>query len=284
MHHAENPAFQFALRLLRPAIQVFIRFGVAQDILIPAIRWLYMDIGRNTPEFWHEGKSPDSRVATVTGLTRRWLSEVKDFENVESLVNVTAKGNRASRVLAGWIQDSRFTHSGKPKVLPWRASKGTSFHQLVKEYSNDVPPPTIADELVRNGCIERRSDNTVKVLREAFIPQDDVAALLDVEATCVADFLRTVEYNLNPNNETKRYQREAFDAHIPIERKPELDQELRKMLERHTLETNALITSHADREPAQNRTYCRVGAGQYYFDNPQNLVGGSDESSGRRLT
>ncbi len=278
INHAENPAFRFALRVLRPAIQVFIRFGVTHDILTPAVRWLYMDICRNTPEFWHRGKTNDSRVATVTGLTRRWLAEVKDFEDVESLVNGTAKGNRASRVLAGWMQDPRFTHNGKPMVLPWRASKGPSFYQLVREYSNDVPLQTIADELIHNGCIERRSDNTLKVLREAFVPGDNIADLLDVEGICVSDFLRTIEYNLNPNNETKYYQREAFDAYIPIERKLELDQELHKMLERHTNELNTLITSHADRKPARNRTYCRVGVGQYYFDNPQNSVGGSHET------
>ena len=268
-NHAENPAFRFALRVLRPSIQVFLRFGVTHDILNCAIRWLYMDNCREYPEFWHRGKTNDSRVATLTGLTRRSLIEFREFGTLDTLVNNTSKGNRASRVLAGWMQDPRFLCNGRPLVLPWRASKGPSFYQLTKEYSGDVPVSTIAEELIRNGSIERRSDDTLKLIREAFVPQNNIVELLDVEGICSFDFLTTIARNLEPEIESERrlFQRECFDDKVPVKYKAALEMKIRERLSACRDEINDLIRDIADRKPRANIKYCRVGVGLYQIDN-----------------
>ncbi|MEE8119160.1 MAG: DUF6502 family protein [Gammaproteobacteria bacterium] len=263
-----GPAVQFALRIMRPLVRIFLRFGVTCDALTAIVRWLYVEVASENREFHLKVKVSKSRVACITGLSRRAVDEIVQSGSPEAMIG-QKKGNRAARVLNGWLNDKRFIDStGKPVSIPLRASRGVSFFQLSKEYSDDVPMRTILDELIAAGSV-KVSDNIVHVISNAFVPApENSEKMLEVTGISLADMATNVEHNLRLDITDRFLQRECYDANIPeVNYGP-----LKKKLVNEGIKFNEkcykLIIDAAEAKPKPRSTYRRVGIGVYYFENP----------------
>lgn len=138
-----------------------------------------------------------SRVAVVTGLTRKDVRRIKDILGSGDPLGNLRLG-AADTILHGWSQDAEFRDSdGLPRVLSIDNGE-ISFHGLVRRFGGDLPPGAILKEMLRVGAVERVDDNRLRLVRDSFSPLrppgervEQMAAALSAEAGSALRFLQT---------------------------------------------------------------------------------------------
>lgn len=171
----------FAETILRPVIRMLLRFGLSYPEFNQISRKLFVDVAMREPEFRipRRRRQYKSRVALLTALSRKEvlrLLEAKRPVDDEEL----QQSNRAARVLDGWLNDPRYLNDrGEPLPLPFKAADGRrSFSQLVAEYSGDIPPRAILDELLATTTCAAYGDDDIRVTRRDYVARAfDVAAM-----------------------------------------------------------------------------------------------------------
>jgi hypothetical protein len=93
---------------------------------------------------------------------------------------------------------------------------------LVREYSGDIYPGIILDELIHVGAVRIREDGLIEALSRRFTSGglDDAS----VEHACIvaADILRTVEHNMKAASGDRLYEDSAISLQLPPEAIPRL--------------------------------------------------------------
>jgi len=120
-------------------------------------------------DFEVEGKVNKSRVAILTGLTRKEVKNVIDRVITEG--DTDKNYSRPERVLAGWFDDPVYTGPyGIPLDLPYADSGKDEpcFVDLVKSYSGDMAPKQMLDELLRSGSVIEL-DGRYKAVRRNYV-------------------------------------------------------------------------------------------------------------------
>ena len=100
------------------------------------------------------GRVNKSRIAILTGLTRKEVKNVIDRTLEVRQADKTY--SRPERVLTGWFSDPVFTGPyGIPLELPYEADEpdGPCFVKLVKQYSGDMAPRQMLNELLVSGSV-----------------------------------------------------------------------------------------------------------------------------------
>lgn len=254
------------VRVLRPLVRLLLRHGVSHRTFTELAKWVYVDVA--TAEFSLETrKQSSSRVAVLTGLTRKEVSRLRE-QSQPVAQSQTEQYNRAARIIGGWLRDPAFrTRAGKPAVLPVHDGDG-SFAALARRYSGDMPVRALLDELLRVGAVELDTRGRVKLLSRGYVPQGDSAAQLAILGTDVALLLDTIDRNLAGADAEPRYQRKVAYDNLPDAALPEfralaardaqaLLERLNAWLAEHDRDTNPGVTG-----PGRNR----AGVGIYYFE------------------
>jgi hypothetical protein len=143
-----------------------------------------------------------------------------------------------------------------------------SFAALVREFSGDIPPRAIADELARVGAIETRPDGAVRLLTRAYIPRGDQAEQIAILGSDVADLIRSIDHNLTCAPGEAYFQRRVSYDNIPQEALPALTKKLARKAQA-CLESldRALAAADRDRSPGvKGSGRVRTGVGIYYFE------------------
>ncbi len=164
-----------------------------------------------------------SRVAVLTGLTRKEASRLMQAEPSVTESQARRRVNRAARVVSAWAVDAVFQDSkGVPVALPFDASEGPTFARLVALHGADVPPRAVLDELMRVGAVIRQEDGLIHLVERAYIPASDEAAKLDILGTDVADLIASIEHNLDPDAAERFFQRKVAYDNLPADYLPAL--------------------------------------------------------------
>ena len=154
-----------ALRLmLKPLVKLFISQGVTHAEFADTAKEVYVEIALR--HFEASGRLNKSRVAILTGLTRKEVKNVIDRALQSG--SQEKKYSRPERVLAGWYSDPNFTGPyGIPLELPYesRAKDEPSLVSLVKTYSGDMAPRQMLNELLRSGSVVEVDDRYKAVSR-----------------------------------------------------------------------------------------------------------------------
>ena len=139
-------------RMLKPLVRLMIAQGVTHAEFAETAKEVYVETALR--HFEEKGKVNRSRVAILTGLTRK---------EVKNVVDRTLEGggpersySRPERVLSGWYSDPAYTGPyGIPIDLPYEAVSdgGKSFVNLVKQYSGDMAPRQMLNELLQSGSV-----------------------------------------------------------------------------------------------------------------------------------
>jgi hypothetical protein len=156
---------------------------------------------------------------------------------------------------------------GRPADLPMDGP-ARSFAALVREFSGDIPPRAIADELARVGAIETLKDGKMRLLTHAYIPRGDQADKLAILGTDVADLIRTIDHNMTSEPGEARFQRRVSYDNIPQELLPTLKKRLSSRAQ-SCLEALDKVLAAADRDRSpgvKGSGRARVGVGIYYFE------------------
>lgn len=254
-----------AFRLLfRPVARILLRDGINWKELAAVAKSTYVQVA--TDSFGIRGRPTNvSRVAILTGLTRREVSRLRDESEQGGAGNFT-RMNRATRVLSGWHQDHDFTDArGGPLPLPL-AGNGPSFETLCARYAPDVPATTMLKELRHVGAVEEDAGGLLVARTRYYMP-----ALMDPEqilrsGSVLADIGNTVDYNLRRDEgEPSRFERRASNPRIPARAIPEfrefIEREGQAFLER----VDAWLSQHEQAEDG-DVPVVRLGLGAYWIE------------------
>ena len=185
-------------KLLQPLVRILIRQGISYSELSEILKNVFVEVADR--DFSLPGRrTSQSRIAIITGLTRKEVSRQKNILDSGEALNVVSNHNRVTRVLVGWHTDPEFTGPyGMPLELPFDSpgSDGPSFVDLVRRHSGDMAPRAMLDELLRVGAVEALSSGSFKVLTRAYLPEHLRPDALERFGTVVRDFLRTLEHNM----------------------------------------------------------------------------------------
>lgn len=252
--------------ILKPLIKVLMRNEFTHSELTELVRQTYVDVA------YSEFSLPDqkmtySRAAVLTGLSRKEVVRLKkNLDNEQSLAKQTP--NRAMRVVNGWLSDEEFLdEDGNPKELALKGEE-SSFNSLVAKFSGDITYGAVLDELNRIGVTEQLSENSVRLVRHGYVPQQDELEKVGIMSVCVSDLFGTAVHNLDVDNGDIRFQRQlvytgieesvASKFHeIGTEKAIALLDTLNKFLAKSQRESGRSSAS-----PGK-----RVGLGIYYFEN-----------------
>jgi hypothetical protein len=138
-----------------------------------------------------------SRLSTTTGINRRevarLLGVLRDAHAAEQL----PQRSLASEVFAHWMSDAHYLdRQGMPRVLK-RQGRVPSFETLAHAITRDVHPRSLLDELVRLKLAQHHlEDDTVELVRDAFVPRGDRVRMLQYLGHNVGDHLNGAVANV----------------------------------------------------------------------------------------
>jgi hypothetical protein len=265
----ESALLQAAQRILRPIVRQLLRHGVTFTTFANLAKRVYFQVAAD--EFaLPDRKQSDSRIALITGLTRRDVAALRATTAGAEAPPLDA--NVATRLINRWVTDPAYlTEAGAPKPLPLEARRagGPSFVQLVREVGGDIPPRALLDELARVRCVELQATRTVRLLQRAYIPAGDSPERIEMMGEDVGEFAAVIAHNLeNPPHEAYLQQKVVYD-NIGDDALAKLRAELRRMGETFLRRVNKVVAAEdRDRNPkAPGGQRKRVALGVYYAEN-----------------
>lgn len=202
-------------RLLRPLIRILLHNGTSFDAFSDLAKHVYVEVGMH--EFGIPGKKQTiSRVSILSGLSRKEVQRIMG-QHDSAEADARARYNRAARVIAGWVRDRDFTDvAGNPLALTQEDGK-TSFSELVKRHSGDVPARAVLDELLRVGVVEHLEDGRIRLLSRAYIPRTSDLDKLEILGADVSDLIYTIDHNLQHGAADPFFQRKVMYDNLPAE-------------------------------------------------------------------
>jgi len=129
-----------------------------------------------------------SRLSTATGINRREVARLLVVLRDAQAVQQLPRRSLASEVFAHWVSDPRYRdRRGAPRVLK-RQGRAPSFESLAQTITRDVHPRSLLDELLRlKLAVHDRESDTVKLVRDAFVPRGDRVRMLQFLGHNVGD-------------------------------------------------------------------------------------------------
>lgn len=259
--------WNFAVRTLQPLVRILLRFGFSCDEMTQLIRKIAVDTALEKDEFKTMGKTGTSQAAVTTGLSRKEVKKLRELDDMRELMDAR-QGNRATRVLDGWMNDLRFRDEEDQPIhcLPLRSSKGVSFYQLVREYGGDIPPRAILNALLDHGAV-KESRNHVELLSGYYVPETGSHEFEDNIGVMAKNMMSTAEYNLRIGQEDTRFLREWFQRHVPAENASMAHQLIREQAMTFGKSVDESLAKLAHPRKMHNTRYVRVSMGVFYSSN-----------------
>ncbi|MBU1236543.1 MAG: hypothetical protein KJ634_11085 [Gammaproteobacteria bacterium] len=278
--NALRPSLSSAVsQVLRPLVRLLLRHGMSFSEFSAIAKGVFVQVAAR--DFPIPGKKQTiSRISVLSGLTRKEVQRLATTIREPGEGVVAERYNRAARVVAGWVRDPAFTdESGDPRPLALDDGP-SSFAELVRLHSGDVPARAVLDELVRVEAVEHTDDGRLRLRSRAYIPQASGADKLGILGADVADLITTIDHNLQSRDGAARFQRKVMYDNLPREAVAEFRtrsaaqaQLLLEILDRW------LSTHDRDENPAAAGTgRMRAGLGIFYFEeNIEETDGGRDD-------
>ncbi len=138
--------------MLKPLARLLIAQGVTHAEFAETAKEVYVETALR--HFESEGRVNKSRVAILTGLTRKEVKNVIDRTLEAGYQSKTF--SRPERVLTGWYSDPKFQGPyGIPLELKYETGdeETPSFVELVRQYSGDMAPRQMLNQLLESGSV-----------------------------------------------------------------------------------------------------------------------------------
>lgn len=181
--------------LLKPVIRFLLKNGVTWSEFSELSKDSYVAVARD--DYGIQGRpTNNSRVAMLTGLSRREVARVRDLLLDDSDRTQQIKGNRISQILTGWHTDPEFSDNGRPKDLQQTGPAG-SMPALLKRYAGDLPHSAIRKEMQHRGLIEELDGNAVRVLKRDYVFAQVDPEIVRQMGVALHDHAATLEHNLD---------------------------------------------------------------------------------------
>jgi uncharacterized protein DUF6502 len=207
----ESHLIRATRRILRPLVRILLRNGITAIAFQEVARKVFVDVAHD--EFGIDGKPQTlARVSVVTGLNRKEVARLYKLEDLADDDRIW--WNRAGTVLAGWMSDEAFqSKAGYPLDLAF-AGESPNFTDLVKKYSGDMYPRSVADELLRLGAIEEVNGG-YRMTHRGYAPDADATAMVDILGMDAAEFIETIDHNIQVAADDKLMQVKVLANNLP---------------------------------------------------------------------
>lgn len=254
--------------ILRPLVRQLIAYGVTYPAFGRLAKEVYIDVGTRHFTLAFK-KQTDSRVALVTGITRKEIGQIRRGQARRSNATVAVNNTLAARVVGRWLAGSPYAGAdGAPRTLPYDAAGG--FTALVGEIGGDIPARAVLDELVRAGAAKLTPRGDVRLVAPAYIPAHDVEEKLAMLGSDAGELIEAIAHNIErPGTEAFLHRRVFYD-NIGADALPEVRGKLRALGGDFAQAVNQLLAAYdRDRTPAApDGAPARAVVVVYYFDAP----------------
>ncbi len=216
-----DQVLQQALVVMQPLVLWLLRSGVRHPEFSVAIKQTFLEQAASELERLN-AKQTDSAISMLSGLHRK---DVKAM--VTALAQASKKTSRITRDALGRPTVpsqvmTRWLASGWPDELPMSGST-KSFEILSRQVSSDVHPRAVLNELVRLGMAEQEGD-TVRLCRNAFVPDQQMAEAGNLLAGSTADHLAAGVHNLSGPGDRKFLEQSMFADGLSTDSVQQLEQ------------------------------------------------------------
>jgi hypothetical protein len=214
-HELKQAAFASLLLCMRPIARLLLRCGVTWKELAELCKIVYVEAA--AADYGKHGRPANSsRVAILTGLSRREVKRIKDviaqpqrrgFQSIERI-------NHASRLLTGWYTDPDFLdRQGNPRLLSEGGDLG--FDALLKRYAPGIPPTAMRKELKRVGAVRETAAGKLRAMTRYFMPGELDRDAMVRSGSVLHDIANTIAYNrLRAPDEPSRFERRATNFRV----------------------------------------------------------------------
>jgi len=153
--------------LLAPVVRLLLRSGVTWGEFAELSKEVFVDVARR--DYGIQGRpTNNSRVAMITGLSRREVTRVRDVLIGDAEAAEPAS-SRVAQVLSGWHVDPDFLdEDGQPAVLSMNGEQ-RSIAALLKRYAGDLPHGAFLKELQQLGLVEKKGNDGFRVLARDYL-------------------------------------------------------------------------------------------------------------------
>ena len=189
--------------VLRPVARILLRFGIGFREFSEVAKAAFVDVA--TSDYGLRGRPTNiSRVAVMTGLTRKEVRRVRDkISDGDAAVGI--KTTPMSEILHRWHSEADYLDStGRPAPLPF-AGEGNSFSSLVRRFGGDIPPGAMRTELKRVGAVTEASDGTLSVVKRTLHPAGAHEKLVAGLVHAVYPLASTIAHNVDPGREDESW-------------------------------------------------------------------------------
>ena len=250
--------------LLRPIVRFLLRHGVTWREFSEFSKETYVDVARQA--YGIDGRpTNNSRVAMLTGLSRREVSKVRDSILDEDAPGASRGANRMAQILTGWHVDPEFIGvDGQPKDLHMTGPSG-SFSSLLKRYAGDLPHGAIRKEMRQRGLLQELGNGDMQVLKRDYVYTDLDPEMVRQMGVALHDHAATLDHNLNDEREaTPRFEGLADNISVSAKAATAFQDYLEKRGLDFLQEVDAWLSNHEvdDPEDASERKV-RLGVGVY---------------------
>jgi len=200
-------------RLLGPIVRMLLRGGVTWAEFAELGKEVYVEVARQ--DYGIQGRPTNSsRVAMLTGLSRREVGRVKDVIAGDA-PREPAPLDRLSNVLTGWHTDSEFlAEDGSPAMLP-RAGATGSLDALLRRYAGDMPHGAVLKEMEKLGLI-LTADDAVRVTARNYVRSAADPDRIRQAGIALHDHAETIAFNVDAERHgPARFERMATASSLP---------------------------------------------------------------------
>lgn len=185
------------LLVLRPLARALLRAGIGFREFAEISKTAFVDIA--TKDYGLRGRPTNiSRVAVMTGLTRKEVRRIRD-KAAAGNASLVLRSTPMAGILHRWHSEKDYlTESGKPKILDFDGP-GMTFASLVRRFGGDIPPGAMRTELKRINAIREDDRGRLEVLKRNVSGLDVHDRLINGLAKVVYPATLTLAHNTDKN-------------------------------------------------------------------------------------
>jgi hypothetical protein len=257
-------SFRTALqKAMAPLARILLSAGIGYKEFDAIAKQAFVDVAAEG--FGVRGRQTNtSRIAAMTGLTRKEVTKIRRQTGVASTVG--DHSIPAADVLHCWHTNDDFLNErGEPRALPLVGPSPT-FPELVERVVRDIPTGAMRRELERVNAL-LVVDGCLLPSRRYIRPEKE-----DLFVRCVRrplyHLLQTIVHNLDPglgDDSDKRgfSERIVYSNHIPVNRLAAVRTEARSRLEGFSESIDDWFAVVEETDSKEEKT---VGVGLFYFE------------------
>lgn len=177
--------------VLRPLADLCVAKGVPVPAVEERVRQAFVSAAREACD----GANPkrlNSRISTLTGLTRREVTRIQSQSEPARPANRSA----VSELFTHWLSLPEYQSPDGPLLLA-RLGPAPSFETLAQSVTRDVHPRSLLEALCSLGLARHDPDSdTVQLVADAFVPRDQWTEMMGFLGDNVGDHLRAAVVNV----------------------------------------------------------------------------------------